>query len=109
MTAFDTAWNLLKFDDWESEGRSLRTTTPEKPPVNPTEHLANEIGLEYPIVHIEPDPMVFSSAINAGLATGQLFGGIKGNASFINEMLGQRHLQRCEQCQSAYMTLKIST
>ena len=103
MNPFDQAWALLKFDDWESEGDPFAPPPPPEPPVNPTEALANEIGLEYPIVHIESDPAGYFLGYQCGkyATTGQLFGGIKANASFINEMFGQRHLQSCEQCQSA--------
>ena len=103
MKPFEHAWALLKFDDWKSEGDPFAPPPPPEPPVNPTEALANEIGLEYPIVHIESDPAGYFLGYQCGkyATTGQLFGGIKANASFINEMFGQRHLQSCEQCQSA--------
>jgi len=105
VTAFDTAWSLLKgIKDWKSEGDPFAPPPPEKPPVNPTENLANELGLEYPIVHIEPDVNGFFIGYQCGdyATTGQLFGGMdKVNARIVNEAFGQKHLQRCEQCQSA--------
>ena len=67
MGAFESAWDLLKFNDWKSEGDPFAPPPPEKAPVNPTEHLANEIGLEYPIVHIEPDPNGFFIGYQCGI------------------------------------------
>jgi hypothetical protein len=104
MSPFDRAWDLLKFKDWESEGDPFEAPPPEKPPVNPTEDFAREMGLEYPIVHIEPEGAGFFLGYQCGdyATTGRLLGGMDGvNARFVNESFGQAHLQRCERCQSA--------
>ena len=104
----DIAWRLLKgFEDWESEGDPFETPPDNKPPVNPSEELANEMGLEYPIVHISLDFDGYLIGYQCGdvWTTGGMFGGAKGNAPFINEV-GQKHLQRCESCQSALHTPK---
>jgi hypothetical protein len=91
---FDKAWNVVKgAEDWFDE---------DGVPNNPSEPTAIELGLEYPIVHVEISPPGNLIGFQCGdiWNTGPMFGGVKGNATFINEV-GQKHLARCENCQRA--------
>ena len=92
--AFDRVWSALKgSEDWFDE---------DGVPNNPTEPTAIELGLEYPIVHAEHSPPGNLIGYQCGDVwnTGIMFGGLKANASFVNDV-GQRHLMNCEDCQSA--------
>lgn len=92
--AFDRVWSVIKgWEDWFDE---------DGVPNNPSEPTAIELGLEYPIVHVSADFAGYLIGFQCGDVwnTGAMFGGLTANVSFVNDV-GQQHLRRCEDCQSA--------